>query len=112
MRVFFITTREKIITMKKIQTALVMAILGVGVIFVGTSATSANTNSAVTAAQIVPAAKQVGKATYKAGKRGGKAAYRGGRWVTVRVYRGGKWVTKKVWRGGKRVVMGKPKRNP
>lgn len=89
-----------------------IAILGLGVVFAGSSTANANSTSSVTSAQIVPAAKKVGKVTYKAGKRGAKAAYRGGRWVTVRVYRGGKWVTKKVWRGGKRVVMGKPKRNP
>lgn len=94
--------------MKKIQTALFIAILGLGVVCV--SSTTANANSTPT--QIVPAAKKVGKVTYKAGKRGVRAGYRGGRWVTIRVYRGGKWVTKKVWRGGKRIVMGKPKRNP
>ncbi len=97
--------------MKKIQTALLIAILGMGVVLLEASTTNANTISPVTTVQIVPAAKKVGKVSYKAGKRGAKAAYRGGRWVTIRVYRGGKWVTKKVWRGGKRVVMGKPKRS-
>ncbi len=98
--------------MKKIQTAFFIAVLGLGVIFVGTSTTNANSVNAITTAQIVPAAKKVGKVTYRAGKRGVRAGYRGGRWVTIRVYRGGKWVTKKVWRGGKRIVMGKPKRTP
>ena len=94
--------------MKQIQTAFLIAIFGLGTILIGTSTANASTPET----QIVPAAKKVGKVTYKYGKRGAKSAYRGGRWVTVRVYRGGKWVTKKVWRGGKRVVMGKPKRNP
>lgn len=96
--------------MKKFQTALLMAVLGLSIISISTSSTNANTMSAVTTPQIVPAAKKVGKITYKAGKRGVRAGYRGGRWVTIRVYRGGKWVAKKVWRGGKRIVMGKPKR--
>ena len=72
--------------MKNIQTAFFIAVLGLGVIFVGSSTANASPTSIVTPAQIVPAAKKIGKVTYKAGKRGVRAGYRGGRWVTVRVF--------------------------
>jgi hypothetical protein len=98
--------------MKKIQTALFIAVLGVGIIFVGTSTAGANATSSVTATQVVPVTKRVSR-----------KVYRKGRWVTVTTYKHGKRITKKVYRTGNRwghkagrktkhFVMGEPKRNP
>ncbi len=98
--------------MKKIQTALFIAVLGLGVIFVGTSTASANVTNAVAATQVVPVTKRVSK-----------KVYRKGRWVTVTTWHHGKKITKKVWRTGNRwghkagrktknFIMGEPKRNP
>ncbi|MEP6788160.1 MAG: hypothetical protein ABJB40_07005 [Acidobacteriota bacterium] len=77
--------------MKKIQTALFIAVLGLGVMFISSPTANANVTSANAAAQVVPTTKRVSK-----------KVYRKGRWVTVTTWSHGKRVSKKVWRTGNR----------
>ena len=98
--------------MKRFQTALFIAVLGLGVIFIGSSGANANMTSVNAAAQVVPTTKRVSK-----------KVYRKGRWVTATTWHHGKRITKKVWRTGNRwghkagrktkhFIMGPAKRTP
>ena len=92
--------------MKKIQTALLIAILGLGIIFVGTS--EANANSP----QVVPTTKRISKKVYRGGRKVTVVTYKHGKRITKTVYRTGNRWGHKAGRKTKHFVMGDPKRNP
>lgn len=92
--------------MKKLQTALLIAILGFGVVFIGTSAANANTT------QVVPTTQRVSRKVYRKSRRGTVTTYKYGKRYTKKGYRTGNRWGHKAGRKTKHFVMGPPRRTP